>query len=91
MYGEITGKLLWNMVIHALTPEWSCIICLSVLLLWILSGATTTPALLKGVFSLWIQQDNDCIAMSVYFCLGIQHVYCTGLKALPTITADTFH
>lgn len=76
MYGEIAGKLLWNMVTPVLTPEWSCIICLSLLLLWILSGATTahattTPALLKGLFSLWIQQDNYCIAMSAYFYLGI--------------------
>lgn len=78
MYGEIAGKLLWSMVIPALTLEWSCIIYLSLLLLWILSGATTattTPALLKGLFSLWMQQDNYCITISEYFYLGIQHVY----------------
>lgn len=90
-YDDIAGKLLWNMVIPALTREWSCFICLSLLFLWILSGtATTTPALLKGLFSLWIQQDNYCIAMSAYFYLGIQHGYCIlmvlsiGVKALPT-------
>lgn len=56
---DIAGKVLWSMVIPALTPEWSCFICLSLLLLWILTGggtatahAPTAPALLKGLLSL---------------------------------------
>lgn len=33
--------------------------------------ATTTHALLNGLFSLWIHEDNYCIAMAMYFHLGI--------------------
>lgn len=38
------SQSLWNTVIPALTPQWFCVICLSLLMLWILCCATTTHA-----------------------------------------------